>query len=71
MKEDDNEESGGCYKFGIFYFDKTKKNVFVMSQNRLTLNFANKWSYLVLAIIVLFLILCFFASRGDFDQKKY
>ena len=46
------------YKFGILYHHKDNPKLFVPKGDGLgwTLNFANKWSYLVLAIILGFAV---------------
>jgi uncharacterized membrane protein len=42
------------YKFGVFYHHKSNEKLWVPKGDGLgwTLNFANKWSYLVLALIL-------------------
>lgn len=58
------------YKFGIFYHHKNNERLWVPKGDGgigWTLNFANKWSYLVLAIFIgIFISLVVFA----FSQKK-
>ncbi|SDT67264.1 hypothetical protein SAMN05216490_4776 [Mucilaginibacter mallensis] len=62
------ENEDKYYKF-LFYFDRTTKKIFVYDPvaNRYTLNFANGWSYVIFAIIMVFVVLCIFiggAHRG-------
>ena len=58
--EPENENSKRYYKF-LLYFDHTSKNIFVYDPNvnRYTLNFANKFSFVILAIIWTLIILTF------------
>jgi uncharacterized membrane protein len=56
--EDNNNKPNGYYKFGLFYYEENNKRLFVRSaNNRYTLNFANKWSYLLEAIFFIVVIL--------------
>ncbi len=56
--ESENKKANKYYK-GMFYFDHTSKRMFVYSlnTNRITLNFANKWSYLIMTLILVLFIL--------------
>ncbi|SHL98254.1 hypothetical protein SAMN05216524_101409 [Mucilaginibacter sp. OK098] len=55
--ESGSEDSKKYYKF-IFYFDHTTKKLFVYSPytNRYTINCANKWSYVIHALILALLV---------------
>jgi len=51
------------YKFGIFYHHKTDPKIWVPKADGLgyTLNFANKWSYVILFLILgiaAFIVVC-------------
>jgi uncharacterized membrane protein len=52
--EPKNENDKKYYRF-LFYYDQTSKKIFVYdpNANRYTLNFANKWSYVIIAFIVI------------------
>ena len=57
INEIDNPDN---YKFYVFYFNSKDKRIIVPKQNRLrgwTLNFGNLYSYLLLAIIFLAILL--------------
>lgn len=47
------------YYVGVFYYDNTSKRIFVYDRNanRYTLNFANKWAYVIMALLLIFLVL--------------
>lgn len=48
------------YKWGIFYYDRKDRRIFVPKRNRLmgwTLNFANPFSYLIIIGISIFAIM--------------
>ena len=63
--EENNNKTYGYYKFGIFYFDENNKRLFALTpNNRYTLNFANKWSYLLFAIFNIVFILKILAEMG-------
>ncbi len=55
----EREKEDKYYRF-LFYFDRTTKKLFVYdpNANRYTLNFANNWSYLIIAVLLVFMILC-------------
>jgi uncharacterized membrane protein len=59
--EENEKKAIGYYKFGIFYYEENNKRLIVRSpNNRYTLNFANKWAYVlegVFFIIMIFRIL--------------
>lgn len=53
----DNDEN---YKWNIFYYNPADRRLLVPKRNKLlgwTLNFANPWSYMVIAGIIAFAIL--------------
>jgi len=56
----EKRETDKYYKYGIFYFDHTTKRIFVPDPyiNRINLNFANKWSYLIFALLIIIAIAC-------------
>jgi uncharacterized membrane protein len=56
--ESDNKETEKYYK-GFFYFDRTTKRIFVYNpySNRYTLNFVNKWSYVIFSLMIILIIL--------------
>ena len=58
--EPENEETKKYYKF-LLYFDHTSKKIFVYdpNANRYTLNFANKSSFIILAVILTIMRLSF------------
>lgn len=63
--EENNKESYGYYKFGIFYYEKNNKRLIVRSpNNRYTLNFANKWAYVIDGIFFIIIILRILAASG-------
>jgi uncharacterized membrane protein len=66
MKPENNRPSK-FYK-GIFYFDYTTNKLFIPdpNTNRMTFNYANKWSYPLTILMVLFAIyatICRFTNR--------
>jgi len=60
-----DNQNNGHYKLGLFYYDKSNKNLIVRSpNNRYTLNFANKWAYIIeAAFLVVFILKILVASR--------
>jgi uncharacterized membrane protein len=65
MNEVPNEGLKGCYKFGVFYYEKNDKRLIVISpNNRFTLNFANKWAYVLTALFCIIGILKILAVSG-------
>jgi len=64
----DNNKPCGYYKFGIFYYEENNKRLIVRSPNdRYTLNFANKWAYVLEGLFFIFVILKILATSGVFD----
>jgi len=55
---DEKRKEDKYYRF-LFYFDHTTTKLIVYDPdaNRYTLNFANKWSYLILFVLFAFMIL--------------
>jgi len=67
----EGEKEDKYYRF-LFYFDRTTKKLFVYdpNSNRYTLNFANGWSYLISAVLLIFVILCILIGgsyRGKYN----
>lgn len=63
--EEETKEPSGYYKFGLFYFEENNKRLIVRSpSNRYTLNFTNKWSYVLEAIFFIVVILKILAISG-------
>lgn len=56
--EENEKKSFGYYKFGIFYYEENNKRLIVRSpNNRYTLNFANKWAYVLEGVFFIIVIL--------------
>lgn len=54
------ENDPGNYKWGIFYFNPNDPRVILPKRNKWmgwTLNFANLWSYIIIAGIISFAVL--------------
>jgi uncharacterized membrane protein len=63
--ETENNKPNGYYKLGLFYYEKNNKRLIVRSpNNRYTLNFANKWSYLIEGLFFVLIILKILATAG-------
>jgi uncharacterized membrane protein len=47
------EKPPGYYKFGLYYFEQGNKNLLVKSPKtgRFTINFFNKWAYVVAVLL--------------------
>jgi uncharacterized membrane protein len=56
--EPENKDAEKYYKF-LFYFDHTSKKIIIYDPNlnRYTLNFANKWSYLIMSFSLILVLL--------------
>ncbi|NHA08047.1 hypothetical protein G7092_29875 [Mucilaginibacter sp. HC2] len=64
-EEGPNDGPQGYYKFGLFYYEKSNKRLIVLSpNNRYTLNFANKWAYVLEALFFIIVILKILAVSG-------
>jgi len=63
--DDNNKQPNGYYKFGLFYYEENNKRLIVRSpNNRYTLNFANKWSYVIEVLFFIFVVLKILATAG-------
>lgn len=63
--EEKDETPKGYYKFGVFYYEKNNKRLIVRSPNdRFTLNFANKWSYVIEVLFFIVAVLKILATSG-------
>ncbi len=68
MESNNDNKPCGYYKFGIFYYEENNKRLIVRSLNdRYTLNFANKWAYVLEGAFFIVVILKILAVSGVLD----